>query len=165
MFLSLLFIVTNPVRLARIYKSRCLPCGARSLAVMVSAFEFPANHTGMAGTDAASCGIQCFRPWHTVFRALASDVFCTCIVCCWGSAAACLWLLLPYCCSSGVSGKKCPCGDATLHRRRDTCVCSLQSAGLETHVEAFDRVGQCADRYEVYAALGIVADGVKGDAA
>ena len=74
MFLSLSFIVTNPVRLARIYKSRCLPCGARSLAVMASALEFPANHTGMAGTDAASCGIQCFRPWHTVFRALASDV-------------------------------------------------------------------------------------------
>ena len=108
MFLSLSFIVTNPVRLASIYKSRCLPCGARSLAVMASALEFPANHTGMAGTDAASCGIQCFRPWHTVFRALASDVFCTCIVCCWGSAAACLWLLLPYCRSPGVSGKSVP---------------------------------------------------------
>ena len=39
------------------------------------------------------------------------------------------------------------------------------SACLETHVEAFDAVGECSDGHVVDALEGVVAYGVDGDAA
>ena len=38
-------------------------------------------------------------------------------------------------------------------------------ASLEAEVETLDRVGEGTNRDEVYALLGIVADGIVGDAA